>query len=99
MIGDTWFHVSPILLCMARQELLEEAITRTVIGAFFDVYNTLRFGFAEHIYSEALEYELRTRGLDVGREILVPVMYKGLQLGLQRLDMVVGERVVVETKA
>lgn len=84
---------------MAHQELLEQATTRSVIGAFFDVYNTLRFGFTEHIYAEALEYELRAHGLGVGREILVPVMYKGLQLGLQRLDMVVEDRVVVETKA
>ena len=37
---------------MARHELFEEALTRSVIGAFFDVYNTLRFGFLEHIYAK-----------------------------------------------
>jgi hypothetical protein len=36
---------------MARHELFEEALTRSVTGAFFDVYNTLRFGFLEHIYA------------------------------------------------
>ena len=52
---------------MARHELFEEALTRSVICGFFDVYNTLRFGFLEHIYAMALERELLGRGHRVGR--------------------------------
>lgn len=39
----------------------EEALTDSIIGAFFEVYNTLGFGFLEHIYKAALERELRAR--------------------------------------
>jgi GxxExxY protein len=84
---------------MARHELFEEALTRSVIGAFFDVYNTLRFGFLEHIYALALERELLARGHRVAREVGVCIMYKGDELGTQRLDMVVDEKLVVEIKA
>lgn len=42
---------------MERKWLLEEALTRSVIGAFFEVYNTLGFGFLEHVYGVALERE------------------------------------------
>lgn len=35
---------------MARGELVYERLTHSVIGAFFDVYNTLGFGFLEHVY-------------------------------------------------
>jgi hypothetical protein len=73
---------------MARHELFEEALTRSVIGAFFDVYNTLRFGFLEHIYAMALERELLARGHRVAREVGVWIMYKGTELGVQRLDMI-----------
>lgn len=80
-------------------ELLEEKLTGSIIGAFFEVYNTLGFGFLEHIYIMALERELISRGHHVGREISVRVMYKGELLSNQRLDMVVDGRVVVETKS
>jgi len=40
------------------------------------VYNTLGFGFLEHIYILALERELRSRGHQVRREAGICVMYK-----------------------
>ena len=84
---------------MPRGELLEERLTHSVIGAFYDVYNTLGFGFLEQLYSAALEWELRERGHEVAREFSVPVLYKGLELGRQRLDLVVDGRLVVEVKS
>jgi GxxExxY protein len=47
----------------------------------------------------ALERELRWRGHDVGREVYVPIHYKGEELTRQRIDMLVDGRLVVETKA
>jgi GxxExxY protein len=76
-----------------------EVLTRSVIGAFYKVYNTLGFGFLESIYAGALELELRDRGHQVGREVLVRVYYGEHQVGSQRLDMVVDEVLVVETKS
>jgi GxxExxY protein len=84
---------------MTRGILLEEALTRSVIGAFFTVHNTLGFGFLEHLYSMALERELLARGHRVSREYSVRVLYKGVELGVQRLDMVVDDRLVVEIKS
>jgi GxxExxY protein len=84
---------------MARRELIEEALTRSVIGAFFAVYNTLGYGFLEHVYVMALERELRARGHRVGREVCIPINYKGEELTTHRLDMIVDEKLVVETKA
>lgn len=84
---------------MSRQQLLEEELTRSIIGAFYEVYNTLGFGFLEHIYVMALERELIARGHWVSREFGVMVMYKGAELGYQRLDMVVDDKVVIEVKS
>lgn len=42
--------------------LVDETLTRSVIGVFFEVYNTLGYGFLEHIYKAALDRELRARG-------------------------------------
>ena len=82
-----------------RTVLIDEALTHSVIGAFFEVYNTLGFGFLEQLYARALEKELVSRGHQVKREFAVLVQYKGEILGHQRLDMVVNDRLVVEIKA
>jgi GxxExxY protein len=79
--------------------LREEKLTESIIGAFYEVYNTLGFGFLEHIYVMALERELRARGHHVAREVAVRVTYKGEELANQRLDMIVDGKVVVETKS
>jgi GxxExxY protein len=84
---------------VADNFLAEERHTRSIIGAFFDVYNALGFGFLEHVYVLALERELLARGHAVTRELSVRIMYKGEELCTQRFDMVVDDRVVVETKA
>ena len=41
--------------------LIQQDTTGHVIGAFFDVYFALGFGFLEHVYSLALERELMER--------------------------------------
>jgi GxxExxY protein len=84
---------------MAQIGLMQEDLTGSVIGAFFEVYNALGFGFLEHLYVMALERELLARGHQVSREIGVRVMYKGEALGMQRLDMIVDGTLVVETKS
>jgi GxxExxY protein len=84
---------------MPRGNLFEERLTQSVIGAFFDVYNTLGFGFLEHIYVMALERELLARKHRVAREVAVRVFYKDDLLGQQRLDMIVDNKLVVETKS
>ena len=82
-----------------RNELLLEGVTREVIGAFYSVYNALRFGFLESVYIRALEVELRERGLFVIREAALAVNYKGHEVGFYRSDLVVAGQVLLEVKA
>ena len=93
-------HPDRILSCfMPADELIEGKLTESVIGAFYEVYNFLGFRFLEQVYLAALERELRARGHAVGREVWVPVFYKGDEISRQRLDMIVDERLVVEAKS
>ena len=82
-----------------RSALIHEDLTHSVIGAFFEVYRNLGYGFVEHLYVMALERELRAKGHTVSREFAVLVRYKGEELGYQRLDLVVDDRLVVEVKS
>ncbi|HUX34728.1 MAG TPA: GxxExxY protein [Gemmatimonadaceae bacterium] len=80
-------------------QLIEAELTRSVIGAFYEVYGALGYGFLEHVYEAAMELELATRGHRVGRQVAVRIMYKGVDLATQRLDMLVDDRVIVEIKS
>lgn len=84
---------------MAQIELIEEELTRSVIGAFFEVYNSVGFGFLENTYSRAMVCELETRGHRVSREVTVPLFYKRESIGTHRLDMVIDEKLIVEVKS
>ena len=77
----------------------EQALYTSVIGAFYEVYNHLGFGFLETYYVRALEWELRERGHDVRREVGIRMRYKHLVLGRLRLDMIVDGSLVVEAKS
>lgn len=78
---------------------LEEATTHSIIGGFFESYNTLGFGLREFLYAEAIARELRARGHHVQREAVVTVYYKGQVLGSQRVDMLVDRKIIVEIKS
>jgi GxxExxY protein len=84
---------------VTRAPLIEEELTRSVVGAFFDTYNVLGYGFLEHVYERALDKELRERGHAVAREVAVPIFYKDSILSEQRLDMIVDKKLVVEIKS
>ena len=73
--------------------------TGAVIGAFYAVYNTLRYGFLESVYASALEIEFRERRINYIREMPLVVDYKGRSIGSYRADFFVDGRLVVEVKA
>jgi GxxExxY protein len=82
-----------------RVELLEAQRVQSIVAGFLAVYNYYGYGLSEAVYAGALEHELRSRGHEVAREIRVLVTYKGQPVTWQRLDMVVDQRIVVESKA
>jgi GxxExxY protein len=83
----------------APTALLHEAITASVLGAFFGVYRVLGSGFVEGVYARALSIELGSRGLQVESEVPVSVYYRDTEVGRFRADQVVNGVVLVELKA
>ena len=79
----------------------ENEISKIVLDAAIMVHRTLGGpGLLESVYQDALVYELKTRGLKVEKEVLVPVRYKGVEVGDPlRIDIFVEGCVVVECKA
>lgn len=75
-------------------------LTEQIIGAAIEVHRTLGPGLLESTYAACLAHELTARGLDVAREVALPVLYKATRIDAGfRIDMVVAQAVVVELKA
>lgn len=79
--------------------LLHEQITHHIIGAFYEVYNTVGHGFLESVYAAAMAAELKARGVPFDREKAYPIHYKGDQIATAKADLVVANAVIVELKA
>lgn len=75
-------------------------LTGTIIQAAFRVHSELGPGLLESIYEASLEMELQSVGLTVNRQVEVPVVYKGNDLGIGfRADMIVDGIIVIELKS
>jgi GxxExxY protein len=79
--------------------LIDEDLTRTVIGSFYKVVNTLGSGLPEAPYVAALAHECAKRGLQVDCEFPIAVHYDGIIVGSYRADLLIEHRLIVEAKA
>jgi GxxExxY protein len=79
--------------------LEHQDLTGKIIGAAIEVHKELGPGFLEALYENALCIELRRRRIPFERQISIPVLYRGVEIGLHRLDLLVASEIVVELKA
>ena len=78
----------------------ENELTDIVIGKAIEVHRRLGPGLLESVYQECLYYELLEEGLDVEKEVAMPIVYKEVKLDHgYRLDLLVENKVIIETKA
>lgn len=80
-------------------EYLYEALTRRLIGAFYDVYRELRSGFLESVYRNAFTIRLKELGIPAETETALEVFFHDHRVGWFRADVLVDNRVLVELKA
>jgi GxxExxY protein len=80
--------------------LIDEDLTREIIGAAIEVHRRLGPGLLESSYEQCMCYELSERGLKAVRQLSLPVRYKDVLLDAgYRIDLLVEDRVIVELKA
>ena len=81
--------------------MTENELSTHIVDCAVEVHRNLGGpGLLESVYEESLAWELNQRGFAVGRQMAVPVTYKGHQLSVPlRLDLLVANMVVVEVKA
>jgi GxxExxY protein len=73
-------------------------LTPAIIGVYYDVYNGTGRTYPEFIYERAMTEDLLSLGIPCARQSEHQVWYKDRVVGLQQLDLLVGQDVVVEIK-
>jgi GxxExxY protein len=78
----------------------DEYIGRIIVQSALKVHRTLGPGLLEKVYEACLSHEIKKAGLEVKRQIDLPITYDGIipNEGL-RLDVLVEDRVICELKA
>jgi len=76
-----------------------QELSAKVIGAFYEVYNTLGYGYLESVYKRALAVELSYLGLPIQQEVGFEVSHRGVPVGTYRADIIVSSSLIVEAKA
>jgi GxxExxY protein len=78
----------------------ENELSGVIIGCAMRVHTALGPGLLESAYEVCLDYQLKEAGLNVGRQITLPLVYQDMQLEcVYKLDLIVENKVIVEIKS
>lgn len=71
-----------------------------MVDCAMKIHKALGPGFLESVYHRILVYELRKRGLEVAKEVAIPVIWDGHTIDESfRADLIVNNQVLVELKS
>lgn len=79
--------------------MLHKETTDSILNAFYNVYNTLGYGFLEKVYEKALLIELIKFGLEAKNQVPIKVYYSDQIVGDYFADIIVQDKVIIELKA
>ncbi|HEY2981519.1 MAG TPA: GxxExxY protein, partial [Anaerolineales bacterium] len=74
-------------------------LTGKILGAFFQLYKEMGYGFSEKVYETALAVLIDEIGLKMERQIPIKVHFHGRIVGEYVADMIINDLVLIELKA
>ena len=79
--------------------MTENELGSIVIDCAIQVHRELGSGLLETVYEISLAHELSQRGLNIERQVVVPIEYKGIKFDEGfRADLIVERKVIIELK-
>ncbi|MCF7833419.1 MAG: GxxExxY protein [Candidatus Marinimicrobia bacterium] len=80
--------------------MLFEEVSEKIIGAAFNVYNKMGFGYLEKVYENCMLIELsKVDDLDIKHQYPIKVEYEGEDVGDFVVDMLINDGIIVELKS
>ncbi len=91
-------HPCSLIRVIAMTNLLFKELTGRIIRAYYNVYNGTGRNYPEFVYERALRFELQEDGITCPQQLEHRVFYKEWLVGVQILDLLPFEEVIVELK-
>jgi GxxExxY protein len=82
-----------------KHELIFKEEVFQIVGCAMEVINEMGHGFLEKPYENALVVEFGLRGIACAQQPQFDLMYKGVKVGVYVPDLIVMDKIVVDTKA
>ena len=80
--------------------MTENELAKIVVDLCVKIHKILGPGLLESAYEECLTYELKKQGLQVQRQVSIPLIYDGVELGEGfRADIIVDGKLILELKS
>lgn len=77
-----------------------EYLAREILGASLEVHKIMGPGLLESVYEYCLWKEIILRNIFAERQVMVPLFYKGEELGKDyRIDILVEHEIIIEIKS
>ncbi len=70
-----------------------------LVGVCMEVHREIGPGFPEEYYQKALEVEFGGSSIEFESQKPIPMFYKGTQIGMNYLDFLIEEKVILEIKS
>ena len=80
--------------------MIENELSRKIIGLGIQVHSTLGPGLLENVYKECLYHLIKKSGLHVEKEVCIPIHFEGINLDCgYRIDLLVEKKLLIELKS
>jgi GxxExxY protein len=97
VLDNSLFHRAG---CFLDLRMHIDELTGTIVKTCINIHTKIGPGCFEKVYEEILYYELIKQGLEVKRQLLLPIKYDDLLINnAYKLDLLVEDRLIVELKA
>jgi GxxExxY protein len=81
-----------------ERNIVFEELSSKILNLAIQVHKKLGPGFMESIYEGALCLELNKQGIMFEQQQEVKIYYEGQEIGVHRIDLIVGDEIIVELK-
>lgn len=79
-------------------KLIFPELSYLIMGVLFEVHNKLGNKFQEKHYQRAIESKLASVGIKFKKEVPVQLTFEGKKLGDFRMDFLIDDKIILETK-
>ncbi len=83
---------------LIRKDLLYPELSYKIVGAMFDVYNEMGYGYQEKYYQKAISEKFKNYNMLFREQVPIKITLNGNEIGKYFLDFLIEEKVILEIK-